>query len=327
MMWETTEERLALLELLVRGTLRLRRGQAAAYDTLAELSWTRATGRRDEIALVEERRPDLVTLIERVWPAWGEALVGLAARGLPPTPEGWGKLEDARRADNLPALPERINRRTAAALTAPHSKAVLTEGRLLVLGSTESTHDGSVRLRPPRGITARTRRGLVDLSAVAAALSEVSIPERALKDGLALEGWIRAALFVENLGAWRDLPELDGWLLAHVPGWDTATVVQFLGCLGRQIPVIHFGDLDPNGVRIFLHLRERWRDLRWFVPSFWQESIESKGLRGPWPSDLDLREAPALVRNLAKRELWLEQEPLVIDKRIVSALEEMAQQK
>jgi hypothetical protein len=108
MMWETTEERLALLELLVRGTLRLRRGQVAAYDTLAELPWTRATGRRDEIALVKERRPDLVTLIERVWPAWGEALVGLSARGLPPTPEGWGKLEDARRADSLPGLPERI---------------------------------------------------------------------------------------------------------------------------------------------------------------------------------------------------------------------------
>ncbi|MBX9590841.1 MAG: DUF2220 domain-containing protein [Hyphomonadaceae bacterium] len=165
----------------------------------------------------------------------------------------------------------------------------------------------------------------MDLTAVAAALSEVSIPERALKDGLVLEGRIRAVLLVENLGAWRDLPELDGWLLAHVPGWDTATVVQFLGCFGRQIPIIHFGDLDPNGVRIFLHLREQWSDLRWFVPSFWQESIRSKGLRGPWPPDLDLRETPVLVRNLAKRELWLEQEPLVVDKRIVSALEEAAQ--
>lgn len=324
-MWETTEERLALLELLVRGTLRLRRGQAAAYETLAELPWTRATGRRDEIALVKDRRPELVSLIERVWPVWSEALVVLAARGLPPTPEGWGRLEDARRADRLPALPERINRRTAAALTASHSKAMLTERRLLALDGTESTHDGSVRLRPPRGITARTRHGLVDLTAIAAALSEVSIPERALKDGLVLEGSIRAVLLVENLGAWRDLPELDGWLLAHVPGWDTATVVQFLGCLGQQIPIIHFGDLDPNGVRIFLHLRERRRDLRWFVPTFWQESIESKGLPGFWPLDLDLREMPVLVRDLAKRDLWLEQEPLVVDGRIVSALEDMAQ--
>jgi hypothetical protein len=112
-------------------------------------------------------------------------------------------------------------------------------------------------------------------------------------------------------------------LLAHVPGWDTATVVQFLDCLGRHIPVIHFGDLDPNGVRIFLHLRERRHDLRWFVPSFWQESIESKGQRGPWPADLDLREAPELVRKLADCDLWLEQEPLVVDGRIVKALEAM----
>jgi hypothetical protein len=163
----------------------------------------------------------------------------------------------------------------------------------------------------------------VDLAAVGAVLGEVAVPERALKDGLAFEGTIRAVLLVENLGAWRDLPELDGWLLAHVPGWDTATVVQFLDCLGQHMPVIHFGDLDPNGVRIFLHLRERRRDLQWFVPSFWQDSIESRGLRGPWPADLDLRDAPELVRKLADCDLWLEQEPLVVDGRTVNALEAM----
>ena len=34
-------------------------------------------------------------------------------------------------------------------------------------------------------------------------LGEVSIPERALLDGLVFEGAIRAVLLVENLGAWR----------------------------------------------------------------------------------------------------------------------------
>jgi hypothetical protein len=47
------------------------------------------------------------------------------------------------------------------------------------------------------------------------------------------------------------------------------------------------------------------------------------GRRGQWPDDLDLRKAPELVRELASRELWLEQEPLVIDARIASALEPM----
>ncbi|HEX9772102.1 MAG TPA: Wadjet anti-phage system protein JetD domain-containing protein [Steroidobacteraceae bacterium] len=322
MMWQTPEERLVLLELLVRGSLKRRRAQTVAYDALAELPWTRATGRRDEIALVEERRPELVALIDRVWAGWGEALTDLTARGLPPTPEGWGKLEDARRAEGLPTLPEQLNRRTAAALAAPHSKAALTERRLAALGDTGATHDGSVRLRPPRGLVARTRRAVADLTAVAEVLGEVAIPERAFKEGLTFEGTIRAVLLVENLGAWRDLFALEGWLFAHVPGWDTATVVQLLDRVG-QVPVIHFGDLDPNGVRIFLHLRKRCPDLRWFVPSFWRELVESKGLRASWSADLDLRDAPELVRELAHRGLWLEQEPLVVDDRITNALEAM----
>lgn len=77
--------------------------------------------------------------------------------------------------------------------------------------------------QPAQPWPARTNRGLVDLAAVASVFGEVAIPERAFNEGLSLEGTIGAVLLVENLGAWRDLPALDGWLFAHVPGWDTAT--------------------------------------------------------------------------------------------------------
>jgi len=318
-MWDAADERLVLLELLSRGSLRRRRAQGAGFDALAELPWTRATGRRDELGLVEERRHELVALIDRVWPAWREELADLTAQGFPPTPEGWGRLLDARRAAGLPALPERLNRRTAAALAAPHSKATLTEGRRATLGNPEATHDGTVRLRPPAELVARTSRGVVDLRAVARVLGEVAIPERAFLDGLRLEGDLRVVLLVENLGAWRDLPAPAGCLLAHVPGWDTATVVHLLDALAR-VPALHFGDLDPNGVRIYQHLRERCPRLRWFVPAFWAELVERHGLRAPWPADLELSTAPALVRDLAARGLWLEQERLVVDHRIGEAI-------
>lgn len=319
-MWRSTEERLALLELLVRGALKRRRAQASAYDALAELPWTRATGRRDELGLVLERRPALVALLERVWPAWGAALAELTACGLPPTPDGWSQLEDQRRAATLPPLPAQLNRHTASALVAPHSKAALTVPRRAALGDSEPTHDGSVRLRPPPGLCARTRRGTVDLGAVAGVLGEVSIPERAFLEDLALEGALRAVLLVENLGAWRDLSAPAGWLIAHVPGWDTATASHLLA-LTPHTSIVHFGDLDPNGVRIYLHLRERRPDLQWFVPSFWSERAAARSLREPWPPDLDLRAAPPLVRDLAARGLWLEQEPIVLDPRFVSALD------
>jgi hypothetical protein len=111
--------------------------------------------------------------------------------------------------------------------------------------------------------------------------------------------------------------------LAHVPGWDTATTFRLLDHLGPEVPIIHFGDLDPEGVAIYLHLRERRPDLRWFIPSFWEELVAARGLPIAWPANLDLREAPELVRKLADRSLWLEQEPLVLDGRIIPGLRAM----
>ncbi len=321
-MWQTPAERLALLELLVRGTIKRRLAQGTAWDTLAELPWTKRTGRRDELGLVERRRHELVALLDRVWPSWGQGLTALAARGLPPTPEGWSKLEDDRRAESLPALPDQLNRHTAAALVAAHSKSTLTNRRLAALGDAEPTHDGSVRLRPPEGLVARTSQGTVDLGAVAGVLGEVSLPDRALRAGLVLEGPIRAALLVENLGPFCDLPAIDGWLFAHVAGWDTATVACLLQRLDN-VPVIHFGDLDPNGVRIFQHLRELRPGLRWFVPAFWEDLVETKGLPRVWPEDINLDDAPELVRRLAARNLWLEQEAIAVDPRTPAALARM----
>jgi hypothetical protein len=322
MTWSTHANRLVLLELLVRGSLKRRRAQISAWDALAELSWTRRTGRRDELGIVEARRGELVALLGRVWPTWANGLAALTARGLPPTPEGWMALEDAERAEALPMLPDQVNWHTAASLVAPHSKATLTDRRLAALGDVEATYDGSVRLRPPKGLAARTSAGVVDLAAVAAVLGEVSLPERAIRAGLALEGPIRAVLLVENLGAFCDLPAIDGWLIAHVAGWDTATVQRLLPRL-EHVPVVHFGDLDPNGIRIYRHLRTMRPDLGWFVPSYWETLVDSRGQLGVWPEDLDLGDTPELVQRLACRGLWLEQEPIAVDPRTPAALEFM----
>jgi hypothetical protein len=320
--WNRVEDRLLLLELLVSGRAKKRRSQEVAFETLADLPWTRRTGRRDEFGLVEDRRHELVALIGKVWPEWTETLAELTARGLPPSPDGWVKLEEARRVAQLPDLPPLINRKTAAALVASHSKADLSAVAMAALTGTVTTHDGSVRMRPPRGLLARTERGQLDLEAIARVLGEVAVPERALREGLTLEGTIRAVLLVENLGAWRDLPDLDGWLVVHVPGWDTPTVGLLLEKL-RSVPIIHFGDLDPNGVRILRHLQDLRPGVRWFVPSFWEESVVTRGLPGAWPNEIDLSKAPPFVERLVAQRLWLEQETIVFDARLPSALMSM----
>lgn len=319
-MWSEDDARLALLELLTGGRLRRRSRQGEAFDWLASLSWTRATGRRDEIALVDERRAELVALLDRVWPEWREAHVALLVAGRPPTPGGWRGLQDAHRAERVPALPSHVNRRTASALTSSGSKVGLTSSRREVLADHVVTSDGVARLRPPPGLVVRRGDQALSLDEVVGVLGEVALPDRALRDGLRIEGPVEAVLLVENLGAWRDMPRPSGWMLVHVPGWDTATSRPLLTALG-DVPIVHFGDLDPNGVRIHRHLRALVPELGWFVPDFAADLLELHARPRAWPDDLDLTDAPELVRRLAEEGRWLEQEVLAVHPDLPRAME------
>lgn len=320
-MWVRPEDKLALLELLTQSRLKRRRSQELAFDWLSELPWTRASGRRDEVLLVPERRRDLVSLLDRVWPGWRAQHIELLEAGEPPTPTGWKKLADRRRADSLPELPERLNRRTAAAATAPGAKSTLTAARLETLGRREVVDDGVARIRPAEGMIARRAGRSVRLDEITGVLDEIGISDRALRDGLELEGPVDALVTVENLGAWRDMPRPRGWMLVHVPGWNTSTVRQ-LASLLAGVPALHFGDLDPNGVRIHRHLTASLPGLGWLVPTFWRELVSLHARAQEWPDDLVLEDAPELVRELASTRRWMEQERVVLDPRFEEAMKD-----
>lgn len=319
-MWDRLEHRLALLELVATGCLRFRKGQQIAWNHLVELPWTRRTDRRGEIAIMESRRGELERLLTQVWPEWAMVQAELTEAGLPINESGWRDLQDLQRARNAKGLPARLNRRTVTAMVAPHSKAALSALRREGLAGLKVMHDGTVRLRPSPGLRLRHGEHELDCGLVAEVLGEVILTERALTDGAVLTGQPpRALLLVENLGAYMDTPAPHGWLIAHMPGWDTRTarilLKQFEG-----IPVAHFGDLDPNGVKIMRHLRAFRPDLKWVVPEFWQEYLAKHASTTVWPDDLDLNEAPALVRRLAASGHWLEQEAIVLDSRLPQAI-------
>ena len=86
-------------------------------------------------------------------------------------------------------------------------------------------------------------------------------------------------------------------------------------------PLLHFGDLDPAGVQIVRHLQGRWPRLQWFVPQFWREYVDARGIQMAWPAELDLSDAPALVQELGQQGLWLEQELIALDPRLGGELE------
>lgn len=320
-MWDRTEHRLALLELVVSGRLGCRKGQQQVWRHLADLPWTQRTGRRDELAIVESRRHELERLLTQVWPEWRAVSAELSGAELPISMTGWRQLQDIERARAAKGLPSRLNRRTATALVGPHSKASLSAPRREALADLDVTHDGTLRLRTPPGMRLRRGEEELDCANISDVLGEVVLTERALADGTVVRGLLpQAILLVENLGAYLDAPAPAGWLLAHVPGWDTRTVRLLLQQLGT-VPVAHFGDLDPNGVRIMRHLREVRPDLHWVVPGFWTEYVSKAGLRAQWPAQFDFTDLPPLVVELASSGMWLEQETIVLDKRLPLAIQ------
>lgn len=241
-----------------------------------------------------------------------------------PTPVGMRELERRDRLSSVDSdrLPGRMNRRTAAALLGRHAKARLGPFEKVVLDDVDVTDDGLVRMRPSAALSLvrdgeeHSAADLVEL------LGELVITDRALRDGTRIGGQLpRAVLTVENLGAFQDAKVLNNVLTVYVPGWNTRIARDALSGL-EGIPILHFGDLDPNGVAILKHLR-RWRpDVHWLVPSFWQEYADERGLPKRWPDLKMPSDAPGWVAALADRSIWLEQEVIVTDPRFALAIEE-----
>ena len=323
-MWDSDENRLAVLELVHEGRLTRRESQRKAWEWLAQLRWTKATGRRDELALAAGVQSEVGEMLDRRWPEWRDAQARLVESGLPVTHEGWKALQDAERAGRVGVLPKRLNEKTAAACVGPHSKAGLTDGRRTALAGIELTRDGIARLRPNRGLTLQRSDRRIDASVFVDIAGEMVLTERALRDGTRLTARRpSAALLVENLGPYIDLRVPEDWIVIHVPGWNTATARLVLDQL-EDLPLLHFGDLDPQGAEIVKHLKKHYSRLRWVVPEFWKECVPKRALKRPWPNDLVLTDAPALVHELKDSGLWLEQETIVLDPRLPTALGEEA---
>jgi len=303
------------MELLRTGELPRRADQSAAWQELTILGFARRTGRQKVLALDPSHRQDVEALLDRCWPTWRETLEALEQASLPPTPAGLRDLQARERRQRLPSdLSGRLNRRTATALVGGYSKGASVE-----IPEVDITHDFLVRLRPHAGLQVRRGAAVHHGRDLAALLGEVVVTSRALQDGTRVEGdHPRALLTVENQGPYLDLPAPEGWLVALLPGWDTRPVGPLLEAFPGA-PWVHFGDLDPNGVRILHELRHLDPEVRWFVPDFWSELAPRRCHRG-WPEGLVTPEDPPLVRLLAARGEWLEQEPLVVDPRLAEAL-------
>lgn len=326
MNWADGHKRMALLRLHHEGTLRSGAKTWPVIEHLLSLGWVGQTTRRDVVAAVPFARDDIRSLLDTVWPEWRRSLTDLLSHGLPLTVENLSRLDRRATLTDAKSLPTRLHRKTLAAVLGLHSKASLPTDDELGETGVEATTDNVLRLRPNRGLRLRFTRAEIDCDSLMAAAGEVILPERAFSGDVALSGVLPAAILtVENLGAYVDLPEVPGLLVAHTPGWDSPLTVRFLTRVPLEVPLHHFGDLDQAGMNILRHLQNHVRpDYRWFLPSFWQDYVGSHGLvsadglMAPAGGDSGLKQAVEVL-NSAQR--WLEQEAMCLDQRLCEDLQ------
>ena len=322
-MWHEPAHRLALLELLQTGSLQKRVTQAAAWQELLQLGWTRRTSKQGRLALVPHMRGAVEQTLDGAWADWRVVLQSLTARKLPATESGLMALQREQRLSTAPQLPARVSQRTAAAALGAHSKASLGEAAQQSLRGYQVTSDYVVRMRGCHGLSLSRDGETYDASLLEKVQGELLLSERGLLDGTTIHGAPATLLLVENVGPFVDLTPQPGWLLVHVPGWNTHAAKRLFE-LFPEVPVLHFGDLDPEGLQIFCHLRRTRPDLRWVVPDWTFDYVMSHGLPKEWPQTPELTDAPPVIQKLAEQRRWVEQESLVFDDRLWPALQEIA---
>lgn len=319
MKWQDAEYRAALLRLCETGVIRKTRKVQPLAEHLLSLGWVTQSSRQNELLLNKNGAAQLAALMDNIWPLWRQALRQLHEADLPLTTVGLREL--ARIGRQLPPLPPRLHHKTFAALTGTHSKCSITTASLLP-GLTLTT-DGVLRTRPNRGLVIYAGPHRLACDDLMQAMGEVILPERAILDGIRIGGTPPSAIMtVENLGPFVDMPKPDELLLIHQPGWNTPLSLLFLQVFGMKPNWHHFGDLDPEGLAIYQHLKREGGNPHLLIPSFWDEYQESFShqLCDSWPETITNSFSEPLLQKLFATNAWLEQEPIILDNRLEDEL-------
>lgn len=322
MNWQDRDQRAALLRLWETGVLRKTQKVRHIADYLLSLGWVTQSARQNELTLNESGSEQLPSLMDSIWPSWRQTLTQLKRAGLPFTAEGLQNL--ARSGMRFPSMPLRLHEKTFAALSGAHSKCSINAGTLPP--GLSLTTDGVLRTRPNKGLLIHAGQKRLSCDDLVQALGELDIPERAILDGIRLEGTLpKAVMTVENLGPFVDMPKPDEVFLIHQPGWNTALSLLFLKTFGEGITRYHFGDLDPEGLAIYQHLQCEREKPFLFIPSFWDEyeKMFSHQLCDPWPETITASHSEPLLKRLFSDNTWLEQEPIILDERFEEELRQL----
>lgn len=315
MNWRDEELQVAALRLLLNGQTKKSQASSALLDQLDEIGVITPTRRRDQFEVVAGRETDLRKYLSTRWPEYAQA--ESVFRHQPGAPDA-AQLRALRRKHlESPTSFQQLHHKTWSAWNGAHSKS----GEFSSPAGLKLTTDDIVRMRVNTGIRIKkTDDTELDLGAWQQLTSEAIVSERAFADEWSFCGTMpRVILTVENLGSFVDITKPPGCMLIHSPGWNTTLATRLVAKLPTDIPWWHFGDLDPNGLKIGMSLGIEGNQAR--KPSIWiphaaQQLLESHSLKRdqPWPVNAipNYLLANESIAWLVHHGRWMEHEAIVL---------------
>ncbi len=227
-------------------------------------------------------------------------------------------------------LPAIVHERVAQAVWAQHSKDRKADNAYLP-GPLKTCKNDILRLRTHANIRIYGTDWVIDTQADMQRFGEIILNERVLSSIQCIESPDSVSVMtIENIGAWDCCPLLDELLTVFTPGDNTRLTIYFLQQL-KAFQWLHFGDLDYPGLDIGKNLaRQLNKPLRLFLPHWWSEYLPTHALtianddkRKLWPEkslSLSLLRQHPVLQELQQNQFWLEQEAIMLDKRLIETL-------
>ncbi|MGE5492356.1 MAG: Wadjet anti-phage system protein JetD domain-containing protein [Actinomycetota bacterium] len=308
---------ISLIERLLAGKEILESTRSAALlRRYGVAGWVSLSGNGKNWRLNPHAHEDLASRQNELWPSRSGDKALLESAGLnPENPSALHHLPSLRR--GVFEVSGFINNHTWSALfgSGPKKLAWRDPGNQVIL-----TYDTVSRIRPNQGLCLAVGDTTLNLSDLAAVLTEVGLPQRTLLAGARFSGVLpRLVITIENLGAFVDCPRPDDVMLVYSPGFDVKAAEQVLALL-PEVPWAHFCDLDPEGLEILESIqRAVGRQCALFVPSFSEDYLDlAQKADVPWA---EIPELP-VFSSLKKTSRGIFQEVFVLDRRLSGELAE-----
>ncbi len=228
-------------------------------------------------------------------------------------------------------LPDVIHERVAQALWAQHSKDRKADHAHLPI-QLKTCRNDILRLRTHANIRIHGKGWAIDTQADMQRFGEIILNERMFTGIQRIESPNSLSVMtIENIGAWDSCPLLNDLLTVFTPGNNTRLTICFLKQL-NTFQWQHFGDLDYPGLEIGRKLAQQLnKPLSLFIPHWWSEYLSTHALtiadddkKKLWPErplSLSLLRQHPVLRKLQQNQSWLEQEAIMLDKRLTETLQ------